>query len=200
MLPAARARRFLLVSAAALAAFLLLSFCVGPPWYYLDKYSASTSAATPTALPDNLVPEAQTEPHTCGLHTLSTIYRAYGLDAGVQRLRFRLGTDRPFTNFLADSTGTIHPDMLRVLRQDGFEAELVLPGAEAPARLADHLRRGHVAAALTKVDEFHWVALSSATTADRLLVCDSLREQPYERDCASYLAEGVYSLILIEPE
>jgi hypothetical protein len=202
----ARSRRLLLASAAAISALFLLAFCVGPPWYYVGKYAPSDSSALPTALPDNVVPEVQTEPHTCGLHTLSSIYRAYGLDGEAQRLRFRLGTDKPFTNFLADSTGTIHPDMLRVLRQDGFRAQILFPSAAgASARFTGHLRRGHVAAALTKVSEFHWVALSAADDGDSapaaiLLVCDSLHEQPYERDIAEYVEESVYSLILIEPE
>jgi hypothetical protein len=182
----------------------LLAFCVGPPSYYSGKYAPSDSPARPQPQRSALVPETQIEPHTCGLHTLSSIYRAYGMDGEAQRLRFRLGTDKPFTNFLADSTGTIHPDMLRVLRQDGFRTELLLDRSERTAtRLLDHLARGHVAAALTKVDEFHWVAVSSAASvesAPTLIVCDSLHEQPYQRDAAAYLRDSVYSLILIEPE
>ncbi|MFG0286469.1 MAG: hypothetical protein ACF8R7_18805 [Phycisphaerales bacterium JB039] len=178
----------------------LLAFCVGPPWYYVDKYAPAAVTGRPTAFPALLVPERQVEPHTCGLHTLSSIYRAYGLDAEAQDLRFRLGTDKPFSNFLADSAGTIHPDMLRVLHQDGFQTELLFPGAsETPARLSEHLQRGHVAAALTKVSEFHWVGLSRAADG-RLRVCDSLVERPYERDQADYLRAGVYSLILISPQ
>lgn len=198
-------RRIALVTAAVLSALFLLAFCVGPPRYYVEKYQAA-QRAVPAYLPEPLVPEVQTEPHTCGLHTLSSIYRAYGLDAEAQRLRFRLGTDKPFTNFLADSTGTIHPDMLRVLRQDGFRAELLLDRSEqTAARLTEHLARGHVAAALTKVSEFHWVALSALPDAGSapaltLLVCDSLHEEAYERDATDYVRESVYSLILIAPE
>lgn len=205
-MPARAARRRIRVLAAATGGALLLTmclaFCVGPPWYYTDKYSAVAAAqpAVPSATPDQLVPEVQTEPHTCGLHTLSSIYRAYGLDAEAQRLRFRLGTDKPFSNFLADSTGTIHPDMLRVLRQDGFRAELLLDRSEqTAARLTEHLARGHVAAGLTKVEEFHWVALSAAEDGG-VRVCDSLHEAPYHRDAGDYVQREVYSLILIEPE
>jgi hypothetical protein len=138
-----RARTVLLLAIASVLTVLLLAFCVGPPWYYFDKYAPSPSRALPAAFPEPLIPEHQTEPHTCGLHTLSSIYTAYGLHVTAHDLRFRLGTDKPFTNFLTDSIGTIHPDMLRVLGQDGFRTELLFRSStQTPARLAEHLAAG----------------------------------------------------------
>ena len=180
----------------------VLSFCVGPPWYYADKYSAAAGPARPTALPAEIVPERQVEPHTCGLHSLSSLYRAYGLEAEAMRLRFRLGVDKPLSNLVPTSRGTIHPDMLRVLSQDGFMTTVVRPSsADAPERVSRHLANGHYAVALTKVNEFHWVVLGAGPefSQGRVEVCDSLHEHKYLEPFEDYLADRVYSLLLVKP-
>jgi hypothetical protein len=145
------------------------------------------------------MPERQTEPHTCGLHALNSLYRAYGLDPGERRLRFRLGTDKPFTNFVADSTGTVHPDMLRVLHQDGFETDLVDPSSStASDELAAHLDAGHYAVALSKPAGFHWVLLTGRSRDDAT-VCDSLSDAPYDVPLEGYVRGRLYSIVLVSP-
>jgi hypothetical protein len=203
-----RRRRLLWIGIPGLAAVLLfaiffllifaLSFCVGGPGYYSDKYSPA-APAHPTALPAVFRPEEQTEPHTCGLHALSSLYAAYSLDPRSLRLRFRLGVDKPFSNFIPDSLGTIHPDMLRVLHQDGFDTELLLPGSEnTKSLLESHLDAGNSAITLITVHgEMHWVVLT-ARHDDKVVVCDSLRAELYEEPLAGYLTDRVYSLVLVK--
>ena len=190
-------RLLLLVSLALVAAGL--SFCVGPPTYYRDKYAPAVEGVQPAARPTPIVPEVQTEPHTCGLHAISAVYTAYGLDPLELRLRFRLGTDKPLSHFIPDSIGTIHPDMLRVLAQDGFETELLRPGGKDAAQLLrEHLDAGHPALALTKPGTFHWVVVA-AREGENATICDSLRTEPCCKPLENYLQEDVYSLLLVKP-
>lgn len=178
---------------------MLLTFCVGSPFYYSEKYAPTDSPSRPAAFPTPITPEVQVEPHTCGLHSLAAVYTAYGLDPVALRLRFRLGTDRPVSTLAPDSRGTIHPDMLRVLRQDGFGCEVLLPGGkDAARRLRAHLDAGHPALALTKPSELHWVVIAARLGEDAL-VCDSLVPEPYRRPLEGYLADDVYSLLLVAP-
>lgn len=187
-----------MLGAACSFPLLCATFCVGPPGYYGAKYS-SAGAASPLAFPMIAEPERQTESHTCGLHALSSLYRAYGLDPERLRLRFRIGVDKPVSNLMPDSLGTIHPDIVRVLEQDGFTSEIVRPSAEdARARLADHLDRGHFALVLIRVNELHWV-LFTGREGSEVEVCDSLEAENYRVSFEKYLAERVYSVVLIEP-
>lgn len=150
-------------------------------------------------MPAAFIPEQQTEPHTCGFHSISAIYKAYGLDPEVARLRFRLGTDMP-TNLLVQdaTTGTIHPDILRVLGQDGFETEVVLPGDTLADRLKAHLRSGHPALILTKVSTWHWV-VAATLEDDDVVICDSLEPDLYRRPIGAYAADQIYNAILVRP-
>jgi hypothetical protein len=193
------ARRLLLLTALVAPPATFLTFCVGSPAYYRDKFSPAANSVQPAASPGAIVPEVQTEPHTCGLHSLSAIYIAYGLDPEALRLRFRLGTDKRFNNLAPSSRGTIHPDMLRVLRQDGFQVRVLFPGGEDTSRrLRDHLDSGHPAVALTKRSELHWVIISGRD-GDDAVVCDSLDPAPYRRPLAEYVSGDVYSLMLVAP-
>jgi hypothetical protein len=187
---------FLLICAA------LLAFCVGPPSYYRGKYGEAGDAH-PAATPAALIPEEQTEPHTCGLHALSSIYKAYALDPGALDLRFRLGTDKPLTNFDSESTGTLPPDIRRVLKQDNFQlVELDLRDSDAVTGLFDHLRSGHPALALTHKGSLttglHWVALEWGSDASTVRVCDSLKPEKYEEGRDS-LTQRVNQVMLISP-
>ncbi|VAX39449.1 hypothetical protein MNBD_PLANCTO03-1223 [hydrothermal vent metagenome] len=178
---------------------LTLGFCVGTPHYYHKKFAAVPGGVRPTALPNPIQPEVQTEPHTCGLHSLSSLYHAYGLNPEERRLRFRLGTDKPINNWIPDTRGTIHPDMLRVLGQDGFDAEVLLPGSQDTlGRLRAHLDAGHFAVVLIKPSEFHWV-VAAARDGDNALICDSQRRDLYPVPMESYLRDEVYSLMLVRP-
>jgi hypothetical protein len=182
----------------------LFSFCVGPPSYYRGKYSGA-GVARPAPTPTALVPEVQTEPHTCGLHAISSIYKAYALDPEALELRFRLGTDKPLTNLDSESTGTLPPDIRRVLDQDSFRlVELDLRDSDALSQLFNHLLSGHPALALTHKGSLttglHWVALERTSGASRsaVLVCDSLRPDKYEEEIGS-LTQRVNQVMLVSP-
>lgn len=194
-----RRRKILLLAAALSLPACLLTFCVGPPSYYSAKYAPSPLAPRPAPLPAPIAPEVQTEPHTCGLHSLSAIYTAYGLDPAALRLRFRLGADKPANTLFPASRGTIPPDMLRVLRQDGFDPRILLPGSEQTRhRLRTHLDAGHPAVALVRPRGFHWLVIASRE-GDDAVVCDSLRADPYRVSLDPYLRDEVYSLLLVAP-
>lgn len=173
--------------------------CVGPPAYYSEKYSPVAHAALPRSMPGAIMPVRQTEPHTCGFCVISSVYRAYGLDPDAQRLRFCLGTDKQLVNLVEDTVGTIPPDMLRVLEQDGFEPTLELPREDFAARVQGHLSTGHPALALIKPKGWHWVVLAPGEGA-RVTVVDSLHESPYERTSPNWLHADVHAAILVSPD
>ncbi len=196
-----RPRRIIILT--AVGAAVAMTFCVGSPLYYFRKTRGvpADRLRTPVVAPYPVavVPDQQTEPHTCGYHSIRAVYTAYGLDPDERRLRFRLGVDKPLNNLLPDSRGTIHPDMIRVLEQDGFACRVLLPWQDGAAPLlAGHLRAGHLAIALTRANDLHWVVLSRSTD-EVVLVADSLVEEPYAEPLDSYLDERVYSLLLVEP-
>lgn len=190
----------MLVGGVLLSVFVLFAaFCVGTPRYYGAKYAPVESAAMPAATPGEFQPQEQVEPHTCGLHSLSTIYLAYGLDPEAMNLRFRLGIDKPATNLDDTSRGLIHPDMLRVLNQDGFQFTLLDPqSSNVKDALFAHLDTGHPALALTQPAGLHWLVLSGRED-ESIVVCDSLAPERYRRDADGYLAPELYSLILVKP-
>jgi hypothetical protein len=202
-----------------LGTLTVVSFCAGPPRYYREKYEPSSMTSMPLAVPVAFAAEKQTEPHTCGFHAVSTVYRAYGLDPDGARLRFRLGTDKRATNFDPESLGTIHPDMLRVLSQDGFDASLVLDpkSPESMDRVAAHLGRGHPVIALVRATGLHWIVLaphgapetaldeiSGTAVAHRdeamVLIIDSLVETPTAAALGGVLSERVLSAIVVQPK
>jgi ABC-type bacteriocin/lantibiotic exporter with double-glycine peptidase domain len=193
-------RRASIVLSLALGGFVvlvLLGFCVGSLGYYVDKYNRAQGIAAPAAMPGPIRPERQTEPHTCGLHAIGASYTAYGVDPGAARLRFRLGVDKPATNFDPESLGTIHPDILRVLGQDGFEATMVGPSGAAE-RIRTHLKDGHPVLALVRVNTLHWLVLAGLD-GDELAVVDSLAEEPYREPFDAYVRDRVLSAILVRP-
>ncbi|MCC6971602.1 MAG: hypothetical protein IT434_15430 [Phycisphaerales bacterium] len=205
-MPSMRWRVVVLVGGCAVVALALASFCIGSPVYYVDKYQGAPAVTKPTALPAAFTPEKQTESHTCGFHALSTVYRAYGLEPEAMRLRFRLGTDKRATNFDSESLGTLHPDMLRVLAQDGFTADLVLDpkSPESIERFGAHVRSGHPAVVLVRVTGLHWIVLAPALNESgegetMTLVVDSLVESPTEAPLNGVISGRVLSAILISP-
>lgn len=151
----------------------------------------------------DVAPEAQFESHTCGLHTIRVIYKAYGLDPDLENLRFRLGVDVPASPIEPDSTGTLQPDLLRVLVQDGFDYEL-LPLNDlsvATTSLLDHLKAGNMAALLISRREngnMHWVA-AQKITGEKIVILDSLFPDVYREEPLSLVRECVLSCILVEP-
>ncbi|KAA0214524.1 MAG: hypothetical protein DYG94_10340 [Leptolyngbya sp. PLA3] len=58
---------------------IALTFCVGPPTYDFRNYARPLPVRR-IARPRQIEPEQQTEPHTCGQHVLSSLYKACRLD------------------------------------------------------------------------------------------------------------------------
>lgn len=158
-----------------------------------DRVSSKSSAANSDRRPEetisSLLPEWQTEPHTCGMHSLAAVYAAYGLPPEAENLRYRLGVDVPASPTDRSTIGTLHPDMLRVLAQDGFGWQLLdLESRMTDQKLLEHLEQGQAALALIARREngnLHWVAVSRDTSnategaLSQVRVIDSLFMEPY---------------------
>lgn len=108
------------------------------------KEDAPRSADLPAPVPvQAAAPNLQFDDFTCGFRALSAAYEVYGLSPESKNLRFRLGTDREAVPIFTgeDSRGTLHPDILRAVTQDGFTYELLDPQAEdTVSRLRSNLR------------------------------------------------------------
>lgn len=150
----------------------------------------------------SVLPEAQFESHTCGLHTLRAIYKAYGLDPDKANLRFRLGVDVKAVPADEESTGTLQPDMLRVLVQDHFEYNLLnLDSTNAVATLITHLQSANLAAVLIRRRQngnLHWVA-AYRYKEQKIEILDSLSEETYFEEPRPFINECALSCILVRP-
>lgn len=155
----------------------------------------------PNSLPGDIQLEKQSESFTCGVHALSMVYGAYGLDGERECIRWRLGADTKALFWMGDSTGTLHPDLYMVLGQDHFEVKSVNVGRETGWReLLGHLENGHLAILLIKRREngnLHWVVASDLVDG-RINIYDSLAEFPYVEDKAFY-ERYLVSALLVEP-
>lgn len=188
------------VSLIVFVAFIIVTSCVGPPSYYSAKYASIDHAPRPARTTQPMKPVRQTEGHTCGFCALSAVYNAYGLDPEAMRLRFRLGTDKPVTLLDKTTTGTLPPDIDRVLDQDGFEAQHVDAGSPKDLPLIrEHLASGNVALALVRVNELHWLIISGVD-GENAIICDSLQDQLYQQPFERYLKDRVLMLMLIKPK
>ncbi len=169
----------------------------------IQKGRAWHADASPEEMAQTLEGEFQTEPHTCGWHALSAIYRGYGLDPERENLRFRLGTDRAATIVGEESKGTLHPDIFRVLVQDQFDCEIIAPETpEAANRLREHLMAGQKALLLviqSGSHALHWVA-ADGFKGEALIIVDSLKAESVEQPLARYLQSEVLSILAIYPE
>lgn len=149
-------------------------------------------------------PELQVEDHTCGFHSLSIVYRAHGLDPEREQLRARLGVDVPAIPSDSSTTGTLHPDLLRVLRQDHFACAFLDPEAQdALSSLERETAAGRAALVLIQRAEsggLHWVAVSRSSVPGHVRVFDSLVPAPYDVNASEYLHERVLSVLTIEPD
>jgi hypothetical protein len=182
----------------------MLSACMFLPDFYgqhrsgkYDPVPAQTARPQPVAV--NPVAESQTEPHTCGLHAMRSLYRAYGLDPSEHRLRFRLGTDEPAMRSDKDSTGTLHPDLYRVLAQDGFRAEPIdLDDAQVEAQLRQHLADEQLALVVVYRDTYHWVLIGPSAADGELTVYDSL-EDGFARVAVRGALADALSVTLVRP-
>lgn len=176
-----------------------IAFCQGGPRYYNRKYGGSPQRQTLSTKPIQFMLEAQTEPHTCGFHSVSTVYRAFGVDPLLADLRYRLGTDRQAHNFDAATLGTIHPDLLRVMQQDGFVCELLLSPTDDVTKVQSHLAAGFPVIILSKPKGLHWTVLAPGETESDALVYDSLQPQPIQVDIAAFVRASVINAILVKP-
>lgn len=149
-------------------------------------------------------PEVQLEDHTCGLHSLALVYRAHGLDPERERLRERLGVDVPAIEQDASTSGTLHPDLLRVLRQDHFEAQcLDLEGRGASLALERAVSARCAALVLVALPHsggLHWVAAGRSDEPGRLRIFDSLVREPYDVALGEYLEQRALSVVTIAPD
>ncbi len=153
----------------------------------------------PSATARQAWPEEQTEPHTCGWHAMRSLYTAYGLDPDEFSLRFRLGTDQPAMRADKDSTGTLHPDLYRVLAQDGFVAEPLDFDRALPADHLDlHLSNNQLALAVVYRSTYHWVLLTPGGEPGRVRVVDSLSAEQVDTDAAAFVDEAL-SITLVRP-
>ena len=162
-----------------------------------DAFHASRRPGAATA---PATPILQFETHTCGLLALSAAYRTCGLDPAEENLRLRLGVDVPAHPFDAGSTGTLHPDLFRVLRQDGFSYRILDPKSTATSNeLCAAFAANDLALLLivrSETGNLHWV-LSDACIVDDLRIVDSLQPAPYLKLREEYLANDVVSMIII---
>jgi hypothetical protein len=156
----------------------------------------------PTASPASYTLEEQTEGYTCGVHALSTVYKAYGLDPEAERVRWRLGVDTKAVFYVSDSTGALHPDMWMVLAQDFFVIN-ELSGYEEPdwVVMRMHLQSGHPVVLLIKRREngnLHWVVATRTLEDDKIEIYDSLFDEPYE-ETLDLFENHVVTAMLVRP-
>jgi len=203
-------RRFLLVGGGLIFVVpLVLSIgCLGRlvgGKYDGPDFGHNADPSGPAPLPDTPVRVKQTLPHTCGLRAMESAYRAYGMDPEAYDIRYRLGTDFSAIPTDPDATGTLHPDILRVLAQDGFATTLIdLDEAGAADQLEAHLSQGHLALAVVYRSTYHWVLLAPpesghAENQGELWLIDSLAEGHTEHGIAEYIQNETLSVILIRP-
>lgn len=198
--PARRFRRVLIVALIGIPLLAAAWFLAAFPGcgFVSGKYSPSDALGTPSNLPGPVAPELQTEPHTCGLHALRALYLAYGLDPDAHDLRFRLGVDAQAVPFDPASTGTLHPDIFRVLDQDGFAMDALDPDAsDSTDRLTTHLDNGQYALALVYRDTYHWLVIAGRE-AESILIADSIDAQTYLRPTQEFMEEQALGIVLLQ--
>ncbi len=193
----------LIVGLLALVSLGLIIGCgLGSQQYYREKYSPVEVDSTPINEPGSIIVQEQTEGHTCGYHALSSIYQAHGLDPQTMNLRFRLGVDKPAVPFDNETLGSIHPDIYRVGRQDGFVLTALEPDVEeSKTKLCQHGDRGLYTLTLIRRKEngnLHWIVLGRCH-GGAVDVYDSLYPEPYQENIDDYFQNNILSLITVEP-
>lgn len=184
-----------------IAKLIFLALMITPVIIVTRTWLILHTAQRPSSTPGAYVLEEQTEGFTCGLHALSTVYKAYGLDASEERLRRRMGVDIKAVFYVPDSTGTLHPDMWMVLTQDYFDVQTLDRFTESGwSDLHRHLGSGHPAVLLIKRREngnLHWVVATRALE-DTIEIYDSLFDQPYA-ETPDFLEDHVVTTMLLMP-
>ncbi|MCP5538935.1 MAG: hypothetical protein H7A53_07275 [Akkermansiaceae bacterium] len=200
-----RVIKWLLISVSAifLALGYFVIFEVAPRIRSKSEASRDSAIAEYRRFLIDVAPEAQFENDTCGLHTLRVIYKSYGLDPDKKALRFRLGLDTPANPIDPGSTGTLQPDMFRVLNQDGFLYELVDLNdvGSAVTKLLEHLKGGNMAAVLIARREngaMHWIAVQRVEN-EHLVILDSLSKNSYLESPDTFTRNMAISCVLVKP-
>ncbi len=186
---------------------LLIGFSITPIVIITRTWFIVHTDQRPTAAPAGYVLEEQTEGFTCGVHAVSTVYRAYGLDAEAERVRWRLGVDTKAVFWMGDSTGALHPDLWMVLAQDFFEADAIDCAVDdAWQQLLAHLDTGHPAILLIVRREnghLHWVTatrrINDPAQPDGVIeVYDPLFDSPYH-ESADFMRDHIATCVLVRP-
>lgn len=184
-----------------LTGIVALGFSITPTIVLTRTYAINHRDVQPSAQPGRVPLEVQTESFTCGLHALSSVYRAYGLDPAAERLRWRLGVDTKALFWMSDSTGTLHPDIEMVLAQDFFAVTaLAVDSADAWNTWRTHLTTGHPALVLfarEHTGSLHWV-VAVRNVDDQVEIYDSLVPEPYLAG-GDFLRDRVVSVLLVRP-
>ncbi|MEM9083760.1 MAG: hypothetical protein AAGB34_09200 [Planctomycetota bacterium] len=166
------------------------------------KSAASHSPSRPSEPLGHADPILQFESHTCGLLALSAAYEVHALSPQSENLRYRLGVDRVADPTDQDSTGTLHPDLFRVLVQDHFAYRILDPRNEFDrGSFIGHLEEGGVSILLIARREngnLHWV-LADEVHDRQLRVVDSLFEYPYREPIDDFMTNHVLSVVCITP-
>lgn len=192
-----RSGAVVVVFAAILIITILVAWSI-PMGDFAPVHPVPTLAAQPS--PPRL--ERQAEPHTCGYHAASTVYKAYGLDVSQRRLRARLGVDSKSFLYDSSTTGCLHPDIYRVMDQDGFDAvALNLDSTSDSASLKSHLETGGLALALIHRHDcgvMHWVVLGSISTGE-VSILDPLDSEIQSAPYQEYWEKRLLSVIKVQP-
>ena len=172
------------------------------PLIIAGRTMANHPGREPLPRAGKVVAEIQTEPHTCGLHAVSSLYRAYGLDPEAERVRFRLGVDVKAVFWMEDSTGTLPPDLYMVLSQDHFRLDTVdLESRGAWSAVSEHVASGQLAILLIVRKEtggLHWVVAGSGAETE-IAVYDSLRADAPAAVSEPFFQAQVVSAVLVRP-
>lgn len=201
--PASRTRRRVLRTLAVLLCVLTLPVILFAPGCLTrmagGKYGGVAIDTGPNPTAKRPVRVEQSLPHTCGLRAMEAAYFAYGLDPDALNIRYRLGTDYAAVPTDPTSTGTLHPDLLRVLAQDGFTTTVLdLDQPDALQQLADHLGRDQLALTVVYRSTYHWMVLADDGPG-RVWVVDSLSAEGTSHGIDGFIEDQALSIILIAP-
>ena len=180
---------------------ILIGFSITPVVIITRTYFIIHSDQRPQENPISAKLQNQTESFTCGVHAVSTVYKAYGLDPEAERIRWRLGADTKALFWMADSTGSLHPDMFMVLEQDYFMIEpMKLENVNAWDQLKEHLETGHMSILLISRREngnLHWV-VANGVESEQIIVYDPLFENTY-LEGPEFLQHQMLSALNLQP-
>lgn len=199
-----RLRRLMILSISTTLIIFTIYFVAIDNIFKGARVRALEMGFRPSESPTSPMPELQTEPHTCGLHALESLYKAYGLDTRHHNLRFRLGIDIPAVPWVKLTQGALQPDLFRVLAQDGFKLELVSLDISLEIvrkKIFIHMLSGHKSIALIKKPSngsLHWIVIDKQD--NDLVIVDSQHPSPYAVDPDDLITNNLVTLLLVSQE